>query len=131
MTYKSINPSELGSAIAELLAQYHEGVIDGVNAAGKKAVKRLVKLTKSTAPKNSGDFAKSITYTTTENPGIRDKKYTWGAKAPHHRITHLLVNGHETVNGGRVPGDPFLENALETVLPEYESDIKEAIKNDK
>ena len=128
MTYKSIDPSELGAAIAELLTLYHEEVIEDVNAAGEKAVKKLVELTKSTAPKDSGDFAKSITYTAKEKRGTGDKEFTWGAKAPHHRITHLLVNGHETVNGGRVPGDPFLENALETVLPEYESDIEEAIK---
>ena len=92
-----------------------------------KAVKKLVSLTKKSAPKASGDFAKSLTYTTEVKTG-GDKAYTWGAKDPHHRLTHLLVNGHPTVNGGRVEGDPFLDNALETVLPEYEKDVEEALK---
>ncbi len=128
MANNTIDPSDLGDAIAELLELYHEEVVEDINAAGEKAAKKLVALTKATAPKDSGKFAKSITYTAKKKRGTGDKEFTWGAKAPHHRITHLLVNGHETVNGGRVPGDPFLENALETVLPEYESDIEEAIK---
>lgn len=128
MTYKTISPSDLGAAIAEQLRLYREEVIEDVNAAGEKAIKKLVRLTKATAPKASGNFSKSITYTAQKLPGAGDKKFTWGAKSPHSRVTHLLVNGHETVNGGRVPGDPFLENALETVLPEYERDIEEAIQ---
>jgi hypothetical protein len=32
------------------------------------------------------------------------------------------------VNGGRVPGDPFLKNALDEVLPDYEKDVEEALK---
>ncbi len=126
---KTINPADLGEAISEMLTLYHEEVLEDVNAAGERAAKKLVKLTKATAPKDSGDFAKSITSTSKENPATGDKTYTWGAKAPHHRITHLLVNGHATVNGGRVAGDPFLENALEVVLPEYEKEVEEILRN--
>ena len=124
---KTIRPQDLGAAIAEQLTIYHADKLEKVNAAGEKAAKELVKLTKKSAPKKSGDFAKSLTYTTEVKTG-GDKAYTWGAKAPHHRLTHLLVHGHPTVNGGRVPGDPFLENALATVLPEYENDVKEALR---
>jgi len=124
---KTIRPQDLGKAIAEQLTIYHADKLEKVNAAGEKAAKNLVKLTKPSAPKASGDFAKSLTYTTETKTG-GDKAYTWGAKAPHHRLTHLLVHGHPTVNGGRVKGDPFLEKALDTVLPEYESDVEEALK---
>ncbi len=124
---RTIRPQDLGAAIAEQLTIYHADKLEKVNAAGEKAAKNLVKLTKPSAPKASGDFAKSLTYTTETKTG-GDKAYTWGAKAPHHRLTHLLVHGHATANGGRVPGDPFLENALEIVLPEYERDVEEALK---
>lgn len=122
-----IKPEDLGKALAEQLTIYHADKLEKVNAAGEKAAKQLVKLTKKSAPKASGDFAKSLTYTAETKTG-GDKAYTWGAKAPHHRRTHLLVHGHPTVNGKRVKGDPFLENALATVLPEYENDVEEALK---
>ena len=125
---KGINPADLGEAIAEQLGLYHEEVVDAVNAAGEKAAKKLVQITKKTAPKRTGAYRKSITYTARENAATGDKEFTWGAKAPHHRVTHLLVKGHPTGNGGRTTGDPFLQNALDTVLPEYEKDVEEALK---
>ena len=124
----TIKPADLGKALAKQLHFYHEDIVEKVNAAGEKAVKGLVKQTKKTAPKRSGDYRKSITSVEKENPATGDKEFTWGAKAPHHRLTHLLVNGHAKKDGGRVPGDPFLENALEQIMPEYEKDVEEALK---
>lgn len=131
MAKTTIKPSDLGAAITEALGIYHEEVVEEVNAAGERAAKKLVQLTKKTAPKRTGDYRKSLTYTAKENAATGDKEFTWGAKAPHHRLTHLLVKGHPTANGGRVAGDPFLENALDTVLPEYEREVEEALKYDK
>lgn len=125
----SISPADLGAALQEQLTLYRESVIEDVNAAGERAAKKLVKLTKQSAPKDSGDFSKCLTYKAQENAVTGDMEYTWGAKAPHHRITHLLVNGHPTVNGDRVPGDPFLEDALAVVLPEYEKEVEEILNN--
>jgi len=123
---KSIDPSQLGSAIAEMLGLLHEDVVEQVNERGEKAVKKLVQLTKRNAPKVSGNYAKSITYKVVNKVG-GCKEYIWGAKSPEHRKTHLLVNGHLGPDGRRVPGDPFLENALDTVLPEYEADVEEVL----
>ena len=130
MAKTTIKPSDLGEAIAEQLALYHADVVERVNAAGEKAAKELVSVTKKTAPKRTGAYRKSLTYTAKENASTGDKEFTWGAKAPHHRLTHLLVKGHPTRNGGRTKGDPFLENALDAVLPEYEKDLEEALKHD-
>lgn len=127
---KSIKPAQLSDALAEQLTLYHEDVVESLNAAGKKAAKKLVKLTKATAPVRSGDYFKSITYTEELNGATGTKRYTWGAKAPHYRLTHLLVHGHAKRSGGRVDGDPFLENALNVVMPEYEREVEEALKND-
>lgn len=126
---KSIQPADLGKALAEQLALYREDKVEQINAAGERAIKALVSKTKATAPKREGIFQKSITYKVVEKlSGV--KTYIWGVKAPHYRLTHLLVHGHATVNGGRVPGDPFLEKALDTVLPEYEREVEEALNND-
>lgn len=124
----SIKPAQLGEALAEILGQYKDSKVEQVNAAGERAIKKLVKLTKKTAPKDSGDFAKHLTYKETQMP-MGDKEYTWGASAPKHRVTHLLVHGHATVNGGRVEGSSFLSDALAEVLPEYEREVEEAVQN--
>lgn len=126
---KTIKPEELGAAIQKELTMYSEGVAERVNAAGKTAAEKLRKLTKATAPVASGDFRKHIAIKEVD-AGHGTKKYIWHVKAPDHRLTHLLVHGHATKNGGRTKGDPFLKNALETVLPEYEQAVKEAVQND-
>ncbi len=126
---KTIKAADLGKAIEQELTTYHKDVIKRVNLASLNAVKALVSRTKATAQKKSGAFRRAITYKEAEQTASGDKTYVWGAKAPEHRKTHLLVNGHAKVNGGRVPGDPFLANALAEVLPGYVEEVKEAVKN--
>lgn len=125
---KTIKPADIGKAIEQELTVYHKRVVERVNAAGEEAVKDLVKRTKATAPKRTGSFRKNIASKTEETP--RGNKYTWHVKAPDYRLTHLLVHGHAKSNGGRVPGDPFLQNAVDEVLPKYEQAVEEAVKND-
>lgn len=128
MSNAVIKPGELATALSEQLSLYREETIEALNAAGERAVKKLVALTKQSAPVRKGKYKKAITYTEERMP-TGDKKFTWGAKSPEHRKTHLLVNGYATADGNRVAGNPFLVNALETVLPEYETDAEEAIRN--
>ena len=127
---KTITPDDLSKAIEQELTTYHRNVVDRVNQAGETAAKALVKKTKATAPKSSGAFRKALTHKAVSNGASGDKRFIWGARAPHHRLTHLLVHGHAKTNGGRVKGDPFLKDALDQVLPDYENAVEEAIKND-
>lgn len=125
---KSIKPEDLGAAIAQELTIYGEAVTEGIDSKGKEAMQKLVKITKATAPKGKrGNFKKNIAMTT-QTDG-RMKKYIWHVKAPDYRLTHLIVHGHATKNGGRTEPNPFLQNALDQVLPEYERDIEEVLKN--
>ena len=123
----TISPDQLGAALAKELTQYSEDVTERVNKAGRKAAKDLVKLTKASAPVRSGSFKKNISMKETD-AGHGMKTYTWHVKAPDHRVTHLLVHGHATPDGGRTKANPFLKNALDQVLPEYEREIEEAVQ---
>ena len=123
-----IKPADLGEVIEKELGLYHADVIQRINAAGDAAVKALVKKTKATAPKRTGSFRKNIASKAVKD-GNGMTKFIWYVKAPDHRLTHLLVHGHATKNGGRTPGDPFLQNALDQVLPEYEHEVEEAVRN--
>lgn len=124
---KRIKPEALAAAIQKELTTYHKDVVERVDDAGRESIKKLVKLTKASAPVGArGKFRRSIT--SQEFPGPRGATFVWGAKAPHHRLTHLVVHGHAKLNGGRTKGNPFLENAMAVVLPEYEKAVREAIE---
>ena len=116
--------------IGKTLNEYRDDVVRKVDSASKEAVEQLVKTTKRTAPKDTGAFRRHIAMKEQVITHGYNKKYIWYVKAPHHRLTHLLVHGHAKADGGRVPGDPFLENALNEVLPAYEKAVEEAVKND-
>lgn len=125
---KSIKPGDLGAAISQELTTYSTEVVEKLDAAAAAAAKKLVKLTKSTAPKGArGKFRRSISSKLLKRDS-RGSTYLWYVKPPEHRLTHLLVRGHPTKNGGRTKADPFLQNALDVVLPEYEEAVKEAIE---
>jgi hypothetical protein len=127
---KTVKIEDLGAAISEELTIYRKDVVEAIDAAGDKAVKELVKKTKATAPKDRGEFRKAISGKRLEKTD-RGSKHVWYVKAPHHRLTHLLVHGHAKRDGGRTKADPFLRKALDQVLPEYEKDVKEALQNGK
>ena len=122
-----ISDARIDSMVRDLLTMYCADVTDAVDRAGEEMVKELVRITRNTAPARSGKYYKSITYETRKRPS--GNLYVWGAKAPYHRITHLLVKGHATRDGGRTRSDPFLQNALDEVLPEYEYRVLEALRN--
>lgn len=122
-----IGDHNLDIALSGLLNMYCADVTEAVDAAGKEMIEELVELTAIDAPRDSGDFRRAITSKTVKRP--TGNLYIWGVEAPLHRITHLLVHGHATVNGGRVPGNSFLSDALAEVLPEYERKVAEAITN--
>lgn len=126
-----VNPGNLAAAIRQELSIYSDSVTDGVNEAGAKAIKKLEKITKATAPVGARGRFKSNISNKAEPAAHGMKKYIWYVKPPDHRLTHLLVHGHATVNGGRTRANPFLQNALDQVLPEYEKDVEEAVKNGK
>ena len=125
---KAIKPSDLASAIQKELTIYSENVTAKVNAAGEASAKKLRKLTKATAPVASGSFKRNIAIKEETDPATGMKKFTWYVKEPDHRLTHLLVHGHATKTGGRTKADPFLKNALDQVLPEFEQAVEEALK---
>lgn len=127
---KGVKLGDLGAAVAQELTIYHGSIIEKLDSLSNDAAKKLVKQTKATAPVGArGSFKRNIA----SEPLKKDKNgstYVWYVKPPDHRLTHLLVHGHVTKDGGRTRPDPFLKNAVDQVLPEYEKAVEEAIKND-
>lgn len=125
---KKVTFSNFDAALGKELDEYREEVQQAVDAASQNAIQKLVRITKDTAPKSSGAFRRHIAGKEIQRGNRWDHVYVWYVKAPFHRLTHLLVHGHAKPNGGRVPGDPFLQNALDEVLPEYEAEVEDALK---
>lgn len=124
---KSIKPNQLTAALEKELTLYSEDVTEKIDNAGHKAIEKLAELTRVNAPRGRrGAFAKSITTKedTAEHGG---KVFIWYVKPPNHRLTHLLVHGHVTKNGGRTKPNRFLHDAVDEVFPEYEKEVEEAI----
>lgn len=124
---RTIGIADLGDALRRELTIFHEGLVERLDAAGEKAIKRMVKRTKTTAPELTGSFRRNITYKKVTADWKEPSKFVWCVRAPDYRITHLLVNGHANVDGSRTEGDDFLQNAKDEVLPEYERECEEAI----
>lgn len=121
----------LGAAIAQELTLYHENVTAEIDRLGSKSIKELVKLTQATAPVGArGSYRGNIASKRLEKRK-NGSTYVWYVKAPDHRLTHLLAHGHATKDGGRTRSDPFLKNAVDQVLPEYEAAVERTLKNGK
>ena len=135
-----ITIDDLADAIGERLTVYQSETAHKVLNVTKKTMRRFVKITKQTAPRQTvnpkrkrtlraGTFARAIRSTVEDN-GLTGSKGIWYVGGKEYRLTHLIVNGHQLRQGGRTRGDPFLENALESVADEYIKGIEEAVKND-
>jgi hypothetical protein len=125
---KAIKVEALGQVLGEQLTIYGKEVTEKVDAASENAVKKLAQRTKATAPRGvRGSYRKNIT-SGVKHKTNRGTTFVWYVKAPDYRLTHLLVKGHETRNGKRTKANPFLQNALDEVLPEYEKAVEEAVK---
>ncbi|MBQ8585605.1 MAG: hypothetical protein IJ452_04895 [Butyricicoccus sp.] len=124
---KPIRGIDLSEAIARELEQYGADLQQGVTAAARTAGRRLVRLTKATAPVGAREKYKRAITMTEESTQV-SCRIIWHVKPPEHRLTHLLVHGHATKDGGRTKSNPFLQNALDQVLPKYEKDVRKVIQ---
>ena len=129
--------NDLSTQMEQVLTIYNEEVNEKLREVTQESMKKLVKETKATAPsgRRKGQYRRKITadYSGTKKSpkGLKGQNVNaiWYVKAPEYRLTHLLVHGHATRDGGRTRANPFLQNAVDKVIPEYEQKVKEAIED--
>lgn len=127
----TVKVADLDVALRQTLTLFHEDTNAAIAKASQDAVKKLAKRTKATAPVGArGSFKKNIS-SKLKKKNRNGSTYVWYVKAPDYRLTHLLVHGHATRDGDRTDANPFLQNAMDETLPEYENAIKEALQNGK
>jgi hypothetical protein len=130
---------EFGEQLERVLTIYGEDINDKLRAITTETMKSLVKETKATAPR--GRRAKKDSYskhisgdyrgTRKTSSGLRgqDIHAIWYVRAPEYRLTHLLVKGHATSKGTRTRTSPFLHNAREKAVAEYEEKVQEVLRH--
>lgn len=126
-----ISAQELTETISAMLTDYNEGVGNKLYRAGYRAIKDLEAKTIDTAPIGRRGRFRDYIATKSERDRLGTSTHTWYVKSPEHRLTHLLVHGHATRNGGRTKANPFLHNAWDVVREKYLKDAEEAVKNGK
>ena len=100
-----ITVADLADAINERMTVYQSGTARKVLKVTKNTMKRFVKITKQTAPRQTADpkrkgtlragtFARAIRSTVEDN-GITGSKGIWYGGGDEYRLSHLLVNGHQ------------------------------------
>lgn len=129
MANKKVDVDGLANAITKTLDDYFEKVDINVYRAGHKAITALRDKTIATAPIGNRARFRDHIAAKSARKRLDRSEHLWYVKAPEYRLTHLLVHGHATRNGGRTKPNPFLVNALSEVLEEYEKDVEEAVKN--
>lgn len=123
----------LSAEIEKELTIYSQEVTDGLKKLAKQYSSELVKQTKATAPsgeRTSNKYKDSIK-SKKINETARGVTYAWyvDSKDSNYRLTHLIVHGHATRNGGRTKANDFLEKAVENVESKYLKAVEEVLKN--
>ena len=129
--------NDLGTQMTQALTIYSEEINEKLREITRESMKQLVKETRATAPIGRRIAKESYRkHIAADYRGLKksakglkgqDINAVWYVKAPDYRLTHLLVNGHATKNGGRTQGNPFLHNARDRVVAEYEQKVEEAL----
>lgn len=126
---ENLNPPDLGQALEQALTIYSSEITARIDAAGEESMEKIVRLSKANAPTGRrGKFKRFITMSAVKTTD-GTTRFVWHVKPPEHRLAHLLANGHATLAGGRTKADPFLKNAVDAVLPEYQAAVEEAIRS--
>ncbi len=127
---------ELNTQLERVLTIYSEDINEKLREVTRESMKQLVKETKATAPRGrrKGQYRRHITADYKNLKGSvrgiqgQDISATWYVRAPEYRLTHLLVYGHLKRNGvDRTKASPFLHNARDKVVQEYEQKVQEVL----
>ena len=122
----------LSAQLNKELTVYSTEVTDELKKIAKKYASELVKKTKATAPSGNRKFNKYRDSIKSKklNESARGITYVWyvDSKNSNYRLTHLIVHGHATRNGGRTKANNFLKVAVDNMETEYLKAVEEVLQ---
>lgn len=124
-----VKVQDLDVELQAILDGYSNQVRNGVGMLSEETVKKIAEETKKTAPKGvRKSFRRHITSGVVRNTRFTSA-WAWYVKPPDHRLTHLLVHGHATRDGGRTKPNPFLKNAVDSAVAWFEENLERLLQN--
>ncbi|MDP4174137.1 MAG: hypothetical protein Q8933_09235 [Bacteroidota bacterium] len=127
----SVKIDEISDLMAEYMSNYTQDVADEMKKAIDKVSQEANEEIKAhiTFKRHKGDkYVKSFRIKTSYEDKF-NKRNTWYVAAPYYRLTHLLENGHATIDGGRTKEYPHIKYGEELAQRRMEELAKEAIEN--
>lgn len=120
-----INSNNFTAAVSGILEDYaedvQEAVAQAVEATGKKALKTVKAKSPVRKSKGGGRYKKGWRMKKARGGVFGTQAHVTVYNATDGPLVHLLENGHQKVNGGRVEGIPHVRTAYEEaerLLPE-------------
>lgn len=122
MSSDRVSIDQMASAIMEGLQDYADLATDDLKAAVKKAGTTVRKQIQTTAPSDTGKYAKSWSVKNTKETSNSLEVTVYSKN--RYQLAHLLEYGHAKRGGGRTKAQPHIAPAEETAIRQLERDIK-------
>ena len=122
---KSIPINKLADTIADGLKEYANLATEDLKSAVKKTGNNVKKQIQSTAPKDTGAYAKSWSVKKTKETS-NSLEVTVHSRN-RYQLAHLLEHGHAKRGGGRVAARPHIAKAEENAIDTLEQEIIKAL----
>ena len=125
MSSDRVSIDQMASAIMEGLQDYADLATDDLKAAVKKAGTTVRKQIQTTAPSDTGKYAKSWSVKNTKETSNSLEVTVYSKN--RYQLAHLLEYGHAKRGGGRTKDQPHIAPAEETAIRQLERDIKRSL----
>lgn len=124
---RKIQIDQLSTTVIEQLTEYAEVATEDVKEAVKKASMTVRKDIEASAPRDTGDYAKSWAAKTTKESSNALQVTVHSRN--RYQIAHLLEHGHAKRVGGRVAARPHIVAAEENGIEILEREIERRLTN--
>ena len=123
---RKISISQLSAAVMEELEGYADLAAEDMKSAVKKAATTVRKDIETSAPRNTGDYAKSWAVKTTKESSNALQVTVHSRN--RYQLAHLLEYGHAKRSGGRVAARPHIAAAEAKGMEQLEDEIRKALE---
>lgn len=124
---RGIAISQLSTAVMEELEEYADLAAEDMKSAVKKAAATVRKDIEASAPKDTGDYAKSWAVKTTKESSNAMQVTVHSRN--RYQLAHLLEYGHAKRGGGQVAARSHIVDAEKAGIEQLEREIERSLTN--